>query len=197
MMRTAPMIAASLRGKLPPGWALAGRGGLLDALLVAMAEPTSAAEADAAAMMDEVDPRAAVRLLPDFERVLGPDPCGRDLSGLTLTQRQQMAHQRWTARGGQSIAYFGQTAARLGTAIEVEEYWPSIAGVAEAGEELIADGEQFTWTVKLALIGEWDFEAGGNTAGETLGGLTLSDIECELRRLKPAHSQIVFSYVED
>lgn len=196
MTRTAPSIAASLRGKLPPGWALAGRGGLRDALLEAIAEPVSAAEADAAVMMDEVDPRAAVRLLPDFERVLGPDPCGRDLADRTVEQRQQMAHQRWTARGGQSIPYFIATATRLGVAIEIEEYWPSVAGGLQAGEPLIAQGEQFTWTVKLALIGEWWFRAGQNVAGDPLGGLTLSDIECELRRLKPAHTQIVFSYVE-
>lgn len=192
-MRLGETIAASLRGKLPKGWALR-RTPVLDTLLSVIAGPLAAAEADAAALMDEVDPRQAVCLLPDFERVLGPDPCGRDLSGLTLDQRQQLAHQRWTGRGGQSIPYFVSLAAKRGVAIEIEEFWPTTAGVDEAGEELIGEGEQFTFVAHVPLIDEWDFHAGGNTAGETLGGLTLSDIECDLRRVKPAHAQIVFSY---
>lgn len=196
MTRIAATILASLVAKLPPGWVLALRGGVLDAILESFAGRLADAEADAAILMDEVDPRAAVRLLPDFERVLGPDPCGRDLAPRTIEQRQRQAHQRWTARGGQSIPYFVATAARLGTAIEVEEFWPSQAGVLRAGQPLIAEGEQFTWRVRLALISQWWFRAGQNTAGEPLGAYGLSDIECELRRLKPAHTQLVFAYEE-
>ena len=81
--------------------------------------------------------------------------------------------------------------------IEIEEYWPTVCGVLVAGDALIGHGEQFTWTVKLSLIDEWLFRAGQNVAGDPLGGLTLSDIECELRRLKPAHTQVVFSYTLD
>lgn len=196
MSRPQDAILTSLTAKLARGWALGTRGGMLDALLEAIAAPIADAEAAAEQMMDEIDPRTAIHLLPDFERVLGPDPCGRDLGERTIDQRQRQAHQRWTARGGQSIPYFLAIADRLGIPIEIEEYWPSVAGDMEAGAPLIGDGEQFTWTVKLALIGEWDFEAGQHMAGDTLGGLILSDIECEIRRLKPAHTQVVFSYVE-
>lgn len=196
MTRTAPSIAASLRGKLPPGWALAGRGGLRDALLEAIAEPVSAAEADAAVMMDEVDPRAAVRLLPDFERVLGPDPCGRDLADRTVEQRQQMAHQRWTARGGQSIAYFVDMAAKRGVSITIEEAHVSQAGAMQAGDEVVSSPEQFIWRVLLALTNPVIFTAGASAAGELLYDFDLSDIECDIRRAKPAHTEVVFVYLE-
>lgn len=196
MSRSVAQVLASLIDKLHRGWVLARRGGLLDALLETIATGVARVEAEAEQVMDEVDPRTAVAFLPDFERVLGPDPCGRDLGDLTLDQRQRLAHQRWTARGGQSIPYFIGLAERLGVTVEIEEYWPSVAGVLRAGEPLIGAGEQFTWVVRLALIGEWWFRAGANTAGEPLGGLILSDIECEFRRLKPAHTQVVFSYVE-
>lgn len=195
MSRTVASILASLIGKLPSGWVLASRGGVLDALLSALAQPFADAEAEGEALMREIDPRTAVRLLPDFERVLGPDPCGRDLGNRTLEQRQRQAHQRWTARGGQSVTYYIETAARLGVTIQVEEFWPSKAGVLRAGQPLVADGEQFTWRVKLALISQWWFRAGQNVAGDPLGGYALSDIECELRRLKPAHTQLVFAYI--
>lgn len=195
MSRLASTILQSLIGKLPPGWVLAKRGGILDAVLEAFATPIADAEADAELLMDEVDPRLAVRLLPDFERALGADRCGRDLGALTIEQRQRLAHQRWTARGGASIPYFVQVAARLGVTIEIEEFWPSRVGVLRAGQALIADGEQFSWRVKLALISQWVFRAGQNTAGEPLGGYALADVECELRRLKPAHTLVVFVYV--
>lgn len=196
-MRTIAGILASLAAKLPPGWVLASRGGVLDALLESFAGRLADAEADAELLMDEVDPRRAGRLLPDFERVLGPDPCGRDLGERTLEQRQRQAHQRWTARGGQSIPYFLAVAERLGVTVAIEEFWPSQAGVLRAGQPLVAEGEQFTWRIRLPLISQWWFRAGQNTAGEPLGGYALSDIECELRRLKPAHTQLVFAYIEE
>nr|WP_278434129.1 putative phage tail protein [Brucella anthropi] len=197
MTRPQSSILASLIGKLPRGFALGKREGVLDAILDSMAKVLVQAEADAESLMNEVDPRTANALLPDFERVLGPDPCGRDLGNQTLEQRQRRAHQRWIAKGGASIPYFVKMASSLGHTIEIEEFWPSKAGVLRAGQALIAEGEQFTWRVKLQLISEWIFRAGVNTAGQPLGGFEISDIECELRRLKPAHTQLVFSYVEN
>lgn len=103
--------------------------------------------------MDEIDPRTANALLPDFERVLGPDPCGRDLGNQTIEQRQRRAHQRWIAKGGASIPYFVKMAASLGHTIEIEEFWPSNAGVLLAGQPLIAEGEQFTARKAAADLG--------------------------------------------
>jgi len=197
MTRSQSTILASLIGKLPRGFALGKRGGVLDAILDSVARVLVQGEADAEKLMDEIDPRTSNALLPDFERVLGPDPCGRDLGNQTLDQRQRRAHQRWIAKGGASIPYFVKMAESLGHSIEIEEFWPSNAGVLLAGQPLIAEGEQFTWRVKLQLISEWLFRAGVNQAGQPLGGFEISDIECELRRLKPAHTQLVFSYVEN
>ena len=197
MTRPQSSILASLIGKLPRGFALGKREGVLDAILDSIAKVLVQAEADAESLMNEIDPRTANALLPDFERVLGPDPCGRDLGNQTLEQRQRRAHQRWIAKGGASIPYFVQMAASLGHTIEIEEFWPSKAGVLRAGQALIAEGEQFTWRVKLQLISEWIFRVGVDTAGQPLGGFEISDIECELRRLKPAHTQLVFSYQEN
>lgn len=195
MMRTIATVLVSLIGKLPNGWALGHRGGGVDAVLGAIAGPIADVEAEAAALMDETDPRSAVNLLPDFERVLGPDPCGRDLNDRTLEQRQRQAHQRWTARGGQSIPYYLGIAEGLGETVEIEEFWPTKVGVLCAGMALIPEGEQFTYRIKLALISQWLFRASQNVAGDPLGGYGVNDVECELRRLKPAHTQLVFAYI--
>lgn len=195
MSRTVADVTRSLIAKLAPGWALGRRGGNIDAVLGGIAAPIADAEADAEALMDETDPRSAVKLLPDFERVLGPDPCGRDLGAPSLQERQRIAHQRWTAAGGQSLPYLISVAARLGVAIEIEEFWPSKAGVLRAGQPLIAEGEQFIWRVKLAPLGEIVFRAGAGRAGDPLGWIVISAVECELRRIAHAHTRIVFSYV--
>lgn len=197
MARTVSAILESLFQKLPNGWALGLRGGVLDAVLEGAAAAIAQVEADAEALMLETDPRTAQVLLPDFERCLGPDPCGRDLDAQTIEQRQRLAHQRWTATGGQSIPYMIRIAANLGVAITIEEFWPSKAGVLHAGQRLRPEGCQFVWRVNIpGLISVTRFRAGVSRAGHLLGMFELSSIECELRRIKPAHTHVVFAYGE-
>ncbi|MDD9910175.1 MAG: DUF2313 domain-containing protein [Ahrensia sp.] len=190
-MRTLETIMTSLVGKLHRGFALRIRGGVLDAVLGHPRGEIARIEEDAAAMMDEVDPRTAGQMLVDFERVLGPDPCGRDMQGLSSRQRQMIAHQRWTATGGQSIPYFMSILARLGHDAQIEEFWPSTCGHAQAGDELVPEGEQFVWLVRLRAIDETVAEAGLSQSGDLLVAYTFPDAECELRRLKPAHTTLV------
>ncbi|MBK3746077.1 hypothetical protein G3A39_43850 [Paraburkholderia aspalathi] len=83
-----------------------------------------------------------------------------------------------------TVPYFLKLAESLGHTIENEEFWPSVSGALQAGQPLIAEGEQFTWRIKLELISEWIFRTGVNQAREMLGGIEISDIECELPRQK-------------
>ncbi len=197
MARSVQTVLQSLIKKLPTGFALGRRGQVLDTVLLAVATLLQDAEASAERLMEEIDPRTANALLPDFERVLGPDPCGRDRGNLTIEQRQRLAHQRWTARGGQSIPYMVETARKLGVEVTIDEFWPSRAGVLHAGQRLRPEGCQFVWRVNIpGLITVVKFRAGASHAGHPLGSFQLSSIECELRRIKPAHTHVVFSYGE-
>jgi len=144
----------------------------------------------------EIHPREAEALLEDFERVLGSDPCGRDKQEQSLSQRQRRAHQRWIATGGQSIPYFIEIARNLGSEIEVEEFWSSVANGMVAGSSLIPEGEQFVWLVKLKLINPDWFISGRGEAWDSLFTFENSDIECVLRRLNPAHTTLIFAYQE-
>lgn len=175
MMRAPSNVLQSLLAKLPVGFALGKRGGVLDTLLRTVAVEISDAEASAASLMDEIDPRRAVALLPDFERVLGPDPCGRDLVPMTLEERQQLAYQRWTARGGQSIPYMLSVAGKLDLTVTIKDFWPTRADRARAGQRLRPEGSQFTW---LVVFPE------GSPTQATLFAL------CELRRIGPAHMHL-------
>jgi len=196
MSRTAQSIASNLRAKWPMGYAAPRQGGIMDALYLGFADGLADGEAAAERVYQEVHPRDADVLLGDFERVLGSDPCGYDSSDDSLDKRQARAWSRWVATGGQSIAYFTQLAANLGVAIEVQEFWPSIAGDMVAGGTLVPEGEQFIWLVKLALHNPDWFLAGRNEAFEPLFSFDISDIECVLHRLKPAHTTLIFSYQE-
>ncbi|MEP9350560.1 putative phage tail protein [Xanthobacter sp. KR7-225] len=196
MSRSAAEIHREALSLLPPGmmWSRSP-----DTLLAAVLEPLAGLladlEASAEAMMDEVDPRSAVACLEDFERVLGPDPCGRDLATLSLPQRQQLAHQRWTARGGQSPQYFIDLAAARGVAITIEEVHPSQAGVLCMDDELVEPPEQFIWRVLIPL-GTWDdFRVDESAMDDRLYDFQPSDVECDIMRAAPAHTSVVFTYL--
>jgi len=77
MSRPQEIIKQSLIAKLPPGFALAKRGGVIDALYTGFAGAFADGEKAAEDMLVEINPRSANYLLEDFERVLGPDLCGR------------------------------------------------------------------------------------------------------------------------
>jgi len=198
MSRSDDAVFEELLSYIPPGWLWPREpGSLLAALLWPMAAGVSILEKMAEDMMPEIDPSTAVLCLPDFERVLGPDPCGRDVSTLPLNKRQEISHARWTGRGGQSLPYYIDLAAKRGVTIEIEEFTLSRAGVLQAGDELVNHPQQYSWVVKLAL-GEWDvFRAGEHTAGDLLYSFDLSDIECDIRRAKPAHTEVSFYYLEN
>ena len=113
MTRTIATITQSLIKKLPTGFALAKRGGVIDALYAGFAVSLQEGEEAAERLLNEIDPRHAFFLLGEFERTLGADPCGRDFNNSTILQRQRRAHQRWTATGGQSIPYLSKLPAIL------------------------------------------------------------------------------------
>jgi uncharacterized protein YmfQ (DUF2313 family) len=189
---------ATVQGELlaidPPGWVLPNDpasdwGKLLSALAAGVAE----VEASAEALTFEVDPRAANLLLEDFERVLGPDPCGRYDLVTTLAERRLIAFQRWTARGGQSEAYFIALCAALGVTATIDTDIVTQAGF-ECGDEIVVSPEQYVWRINLPPIQEFDFETGEGVAGDFLGWLVPSLAECVIRRYAPAHTIPVIAY---
>jgi uncharacterized protein YmfQ (DUF2313 family) len=163
-------------------------------LLAGPAAAIADAEAQAVEFGDEVQPGSAVALLPDYQRVLGPDPCGRDLLALSAGDQQALVASRWTARGGQSPAYFVDLAASLGTTITITEGSLFTAGVSEAGDTLAVDGDQFAWQVSLPTSRVVDFIAGSAEAGDALGGFAANLCECVIRLQAPAHTTPVFDY---
>jgi uncharacterized protein YmfQ (DUF2313 family) len=158
----------------------------------------------------ETDPRIALELLPEWERAFGlPDPCVAE--PLSIADRQTALVARMTTEGGQSRDYFIGVAAALGYTITIREYAPFMVGVSPVGDTRPTGtlGEQFRWeigppemrfywTVRVGAVRlTWfrDGDSGGQAGVDPHLRIALAtDLECVLRRWKPAHTEIVFDY---
>lgn len=143
----------------------------------------------------EAWPPASVELLPDWERVLGlPDPC---LGANPVTSaRQASVAARLAATGGQSIPYFVQLAQLLGGTIAVTEYQPFRLGVDAWGDPLRGASWAYVWQVELSGASLFWFEFGASTWGEPFWQVLGGAIACEIKRLSPAHTMVVFTAAE-
>lgn len=153
----------------------------------------------------EADPYRTIEMLDDWERNYGlPEPCVAE--PLTLADRHSMLVRKITMLGAQSRAFFIGVAAWLGYTITITEYAPFMCGVSEAGDTRDEAGEyrwqigplemRFYWTINVANAALSWFRSGESEAGidpHLRIGLA-TDLECLLRRFKPAHTDIVFDY---
>ncbi|WP_099071043.1 putative phage tail protein [Nostoc linckia] len=165
----------------------------LDKLLTAFAEELARVDGRVQDYLREIYPLNAVELLTDWEAEAGlPNPC----SGLgeTTLIRQQQILQQVAATGGQSRAYYIETAQRLGFKITIREYDPSYADVMGADQPLIGEEWQFAWQVQAPTQSITYFEADRSGADEPLAYWGNTLLECVIERLKPAHTVVIFSY---
>ena len=141
--RTAPEVLDELLRLTPPGWALPrAPDSQFGTFLSVDAGIWSQVEQAAASMLVEVDPRTTVNLLPDYQRVLGPDPYGRDApsQALTYAQEQALAWQRWTDGGNMAASdYVALAVASGAVACNVTDYWPTTAGASACVANLATD----------------------------------------------------------
>jgi uncharacterized protein YmfQ (DUF2313 family) len=162
------------------------------AMLTPLANELSLVEAAMLSFMQEINPRTAVNLLSDYERVLGPDPYGRDTGTLTLQQRQALAYTRWTGKFGARAADFIALAASFGVAISIQQY--SVSSVAQGiGDYLTTAPTQYAWVVTLptpvlTLAGI------GSEIGDYFDSFPPSLVQPVIQARAPAQTSPYFSY---
>ncbi|MBX3588803.1 MAG: DUF2313 domain-containing protein [Ramlibacter sp.] len=126
----------------------------------------------------EQDPAKADVTLGDWERVLGlPDCCSP--ASQTVQERVAAVVERWTLKGGLSLTYFVELAARMGVTITIDELG------------------NYTWRMNGPLLDLEVFRAGAARAGDRLRTWGSGELECRMDRLKPAHTRAVFGYSSD
>jgi uncharacterized protein YmfQ (DUF2313 family) len=156
----------------------------------------------------ESDPRKTIELLPDWERAWGlPDPCLAE--PLTIADRQRVLVQRMTLLGAQSRQWFSDALDWIHYDIapeSIREYAPFMTGISRCGMTLDASGYRrweiaepeirFYWRVHVDRARLTWFECGSGECGvdpHLIIGLA-TDLECLLRRWKPAHTDLIFDY---
>lgn len=144
----------------------------------------------------ETFPCSTIELLPEWEATLGlPDPCTGPLD--TVQQRTAAVCAKFSARGGQSPAYFIALAEALGYTIEIETFKPFYASQGRAGDPLYDEQWAYVWRVAVTAgtnsVTVY-FRAGESAAGEPLAMWGDKMLECLFHAIAPAHTVLTFVY---
>jgi uncharacterized protein YmfQ (DUF2313 family) len=149
--------------------------------------------ASALGLLADALPVTPVMLLPEWQQTLGlPDPCAGPAATLEISQQQVNA--RFIASGGQSAAYYIGVAAALGYPITITQFAPFRAGQGRAGQPLYGKDWAFAWQVNAPTFAPEYFRAGSGTAGQPLVVWGNTVLQCELQRLAPAQTILLFNY---
>ena len=142
-------------------------------------------------MVRELRPFSTEQLVPEWEKVLGlPDTC--DPPPSSLEARQAAISARFLARGGQTTTYYiGLLKSVFGVDATIDENWPwgvpSRAGDGTDGSGSVC-GDPIS-SLSTALT----FRV--NVPGSQVGSQEIADrLECLIRRVKPAHTNVIFNY---
>ncbi len=164
-----------------------------DDQLRAIADGLARAHNRALGLAEESDPRTTSEMLADWERNAGlPDEC----TGLaeTLEGRRLRLVQQLTARGGQSPAYFIGLAETLGIpGATVTEFRPLTCDSA-CDDSLDSDPWCHVWRLDVAIEPIVTEFMAGSACTAPLRSWGDRGLECVIRRLRPAHTHVLFGY---
>jgi len=192
--RSPASVLAYLLTLSPDGDALPLDGsGTWPQMLAPLAAEISRFESYAEEMLAEVNPGEAQYLLVDYERVLGPDPYGRNATALTLADQQALTLSRWVTRYGVRPADFIALAASFGITITIQEYQLTTAGCF-AGVCLVDGPTSFVWLVNMPAAAIEDAYAGQSSAGDLVGSFAPSLVQPVITGRAPAQTTPVFNY---
>lgn len=140
-------------------------------------------------MLLEMSPATAEGLIADWERTCGITTDEED----TFERRQARVIAALRQVGGLSRQYYTDLAASLGHTIEIENYFPFVAGYGVAGEQVAADDIQWQVTIRGLSQSGYYFRAGHSRAGERLG-YNSDSLEALFEALHPAHVKFIYEY---
>ncbi len=203
-----------LKTLLPTGhlWTLLKDSVLFDKLLEAAAAEYARINGRSDLLVNETDPRSVLELLTEYESFAGlPDACigAQD----TLSQRRDLLQFKLTNLGGQSRQFYIDLSTKLGFSISIYEYKQHTVGMA-VNHAVNGEDWNYVWQVDQLLSGldtltvsepieelaSWDVNSNIESktvmsgVNEPLATWGKDVIECIIRRLKPAHTHVIFTY---
>lgn len=172
-------------------------GSVLSGLMQGGAPELARAHARFDRLVEEADPRTALEMLTDWERVVGlPDTCSEE--GNTIQQRRNAVLFKLTAKWGQDITFFMALAERLGATITITEYRPFICGLSHLGADALNGSASCRrcWHVQVTEQRVTWFRCGASQCGtDPLARIDYAEeLECWLKRLAPSHTILTVGY---
>lgn len=153
-----------------------------------------AGQTSADILLDETLPTTAYALLVEWEKLTATSP----ETGEPLISRRARVTRKLQELGDIKKPYFVGLALTLGYQIYIQEYLPTMADWAEAGDELIVPDDErilFIWNVHIFNQSVYHFHAGQSAAGERLTWWKpAAELESVMDELRPAHVHLIFSY---
>jgi uncharacterized protein YmfQ (DUF2313 family) len=166
--------------------------------ITALAQEYEQLDVDANALLADAFPPTTINLLPEWEETLGlPDPCLGPAP--SVGQRQAQVKARFVGSGGQSAAWFIAYAAYLGFTITITVYAPFVTGRGMCGYPLLSSDWAHVWLITIVSgsgsVTQAAFRASASRAGDPLssGSTTYPVLECEIQKLAPAHTILLFT----
>lgn len=190
-----------LKALLPRGalWESLVADPIFSALLESEAVEFERIDNRATQLIEEIDPRSTIELLPDWEAFAGlPDSCSAAFA-TTQQERRQALVAKLTYTGGQSRQYFTDLAVSLGYSIDITEYRPFVCGISQCGIDQLWEGGhtvRFHWTVTVNGPRVTYFRCGESECGidHLMKYVEAEDLECWFQKLKPAQTVLHFNY---
>lgn len=191
----AELYADQLEALLPPGVLFKSPvGPNLRALLLAIADEFARAHGRVEQLLREQAPRTTSELLGDWERAVGlPDSCAEQST--STDERRAAVLARLSVPGGTSAAALEALAIALGYTITLEEHRVFRIG-SRIGDRLygVEGGWPWTFTVHAPVVTARFFRVGSSSTGDPLATFSNAPLECNVNRVKPAHSHALFAY---
>ena len=163
-------------------------------------------------LLREIDAFQTFELLEDFEKMLGlPDECLNDLE-LSFEDRRRLVIAALSAQGGSTMEYFENLLLILGYEVEINDYviarsgrlrsgdrldgneQNALSGRLRSGDRIYNSGWQFWFRVHSPTAIVSYTRSGIMRSGDRLATYGNSKIECIIRKLKPAHTAVWFTY---
>lgn len=166
-------------------------------LLRGIAEDMARVDKRCSDLVEETDPRTTLELLGEWEAFAGlPDSCSAS-GAVSLGERRRSLWAALTQKDGLSLAYFKGLATRLGYSVTIiGRGRPFICGRSRCGHVLGGGhDERLAWRVTIHGPRIQRFRCGSSRAGDKLTRIVrATDLECLLRRMNPAHTELVIAY---
>lgn len=195
---TKPEILSLLQKFLPSGaaWPRA-LGTVLSSLLESFAYGMAQMDLRLQELLAEINPSTSLSLLPEWEAFVAlPDECCNLTAG-SPEERQRQVVSRLTDIGGLSRAYFLQIAADLGYSdTSITEFRPTHCEMT-CETPVMDERFRFLWKVNLPHQNDNHTVFRADTrCDRRLDSYAFGALECQFMRLKPAHTQVIFTYKE-